>query len=232
MTPSSNSPHETAASWDAEYRAGRYADDPPVGFVETILSTLARHPARRAGAGLYVGCGNGRNFLPLIDAGLDLIGLDVSGEALAQLAARRPAVAARLVHADFNEFRSATPLDYVIAIQVFQHGSEAEVATYFERAAALLAPGGLLFVRVNSANTEIYRRHSVTERNRSGGFTIRYEEGSKSDLLVHFATRDELLERAAPHFTPIVEPIEERIVRTPPEKGFWAQWEVVWIRRA
>ena len=37
--------------------------------------------------GLYVGCGNGRNFLPLVDSGLELHGLDVSGESLRQLQA-------------------------------------------------------------------------------------------------------------------------------------------------
>src|SRR5215510_9080555 len=78
----------TAERWDAEYRGGRYAAEPPVVFVATIVTALSARPAVHARQGLYVGCGNGRNFLPLVDAGLDLCGLDVSAKALRQLAAR------------------------------------------------------------------------------------------------------------------------------------------------
>lgn len=53
----------TAASWDAEYAAGRYLSEPPVPFVHDILSAARAHGVR---TGLYVGCGNGRNFVPLI----------------------------------------------------------------------------------------------------------------------------------------------------------------------
>jgi len=62
-----------AAAWDAEYRAGRYQDEPPVACTHDILGA-----ARRAGVtrGLYVGCGNGRNYLPLVADGLDLTGLE------------------------------------------------------------------------------------------------------------------------------------------------------------
>jgi SAM-dependent methyltransferase len=44
----------------------------------------------RLHGGVYVGCGNGRNLLPTLDAGLDLIGLDISAEAIGQLGQRRP----------------------------------------------------------------------------------------------------------------------------------------------
>ena len=56
-------------AWDAEYAAGRYSGEPPVGFVEDIVAA-----AKDAGAdqGLYIGCGNGRNYIPLTEAGLDL----------------------------------------------------------------------------------------------------------------------------------------------------------------
>ncbi len=74
-----------AACWDAEYRAGRYSNEPPVAFAQDVVAA-----ARQAGVarGLYVGCGNGRNYLPLVEAGLDLTGLDISAAAISQLAAR------------------------------------------------------------------------------------------------------------------------------------------------
>jgi DNA-binding HxlR family transcriptional regulator len=76
-----------AAAWDAEYAAGRYAGDPPVDFVRDIIAAAAQLGLRH---GLYVGCGSGRNLLPLLDAGLDLTGLDISRQAIAQLRTRRP----------------------------------------------------------------------------------------------------------------------------------------------
>src|ERR1700750_2950699 len=69
------------ASWDAEYRRGRYASEPPIAFVETILTMLRAEPALWGGRGLSVGCGNGRNYLPLVDAGATLDGIDLSLEA-------------------------------------------------------------------------------------------------------------------------------------------------------
>ena len=58
-----------AARWNDDYRAGRYQADPPVAFVADILAMLAAYPKLASGRGLYVGCGNGRNYLPLRDAG-------------------------------------------------------------------------------------------------------------------------------------------------------------------
>src|SRR6185295_19508452 len=115
---------EVGASWDAEYRRGRYAGEPPVAFVETILTLLRAEPTMWDGRGLYVGCGNGRNYLPLVDAGATLDGIDLSREAVAQLVQRRPDVARRLSVGDFRgPYLMRRRFDYLIAIQVFQHGN-------------------------------------------------------------------------------------------------------------
>lgn len=223
-----------ASRWDAEYRNRRYADDPPLPFVQQIIETVRADPGATSGTGLYVGCGNGRNYLPLVDAGLDLFGLDVSPEALARLRQRRPALPARrLFCGDFWTFDppSRRAFDYLLAIQVFQHGTEAEVAAYFERSAALLRPGGLLFLRVNSASTQVYHAHTVVERNALGGFTVRYDAGPKAGLHVHFYSRPELWATLARAFVPVAEPREAVTVRALPATGSWAQWETIWRRR-
>ncbi len=224
--------HLTALRWDAEYQRGRYVDEPPLPFVAEILATLEGTPALSGGAGLYIGCGNGRNYLPLVDAGLRLHGLDLSLEALRQLAARRPALTLPLVCGDFRAFPGAAPFGYIVAIQVFQHGDATDVRSYFANAKALLRPGGLLFLRVNSASTEIFHAHTVIERARSGGITVRYDTGPKQGLPVHFYARKELTTLAADGFEIVMAPREERITRTPPQHGFWAQWETIWRGRA
>ncbi|HLF54476.1 MAG TPA: methyltransferase domain-containing protein [Candidatus Nanoarchaeia archaeon] len=213
--------------WDAEYETGKYAHEPPVNFVNTILSTLERFPEIKNGRGLYVGCGNGRNYLPLIRTGLNLYGLDASKIALKQLSEQEPSFGNKLFCEDFRSFDADSLFDYLIAIQVFQHGGQKDIEQYFTKAASLLKPQGLFFLRVNSISTQIKFQHNILERNDLGGFTIQYLEGPKRDLPIHFYSRDELLSMTRNDFSLIVEPIQQIIPREPPKKGNWAQWEVV-----
>jgi hypothetical protein len=152
----------------------------------------------------------------------------VSREALDQLVARRPALAPRLACADFRGLAPASPFDYLVAIQVFQHGAQADAGAYFDKTAAVLRAGALFFLRVNSASTEMCLPHTVVDRNDVGGFTIRYDEGPKRGLCVHFYARTELLELARGQFSLRGEPCEDVIARTPPQTGSWSQWEAVW----
>ena len=218
-------------SWDDEYRRGRYRGEPPIPFVGRIVDILRDQPEIMRGRGLYVGCGNGRNYVALVDAGLNLIGLDVSKEAIAQLQADHPHLAPDLVRADFHDFDSESLFDYIVAIQVFQHGTADAVRSMFARAARLVKRGGLLFVRVNSASTVVYHSHRVVEQGDRGGFTVSYNEGPKRGLAIHFLSLRELKETLERWFTPLVPTGEQVTSRESPERGSWAQWEGVWVRR-
>lgn len=203
-----------AASWDEEYRHGRYAGDAPIPFVQDIVSAVRAHelPA----GGVYIGCGNGRNFIPLVEAGIDLVGVDVSAAAIEQLHARLPD--ARLVHGDLTAIEGSFGL--VVGLQVFQHGSEDESHTHIRHAIARLLPGGLFCLRVNAVGTEIEHAHTPLGRN-----TIRYDDGPKRGLLVHFFERDEL-----DTLTGELEPVLPlRVVRMRRANGtHWDQWEAIW----
>ena len=102
-----------AASWDAEYASGRYLNEPPVGLAYDIVEAAASKDLSR---GLYIGCGNGRNFVPMCEAGLDLVGLDISAQAITQLRRRRPG-AARLIVGDLAALRPSARFELVIGIQ-------------------------------------------------------------------------------------------------------------------
>ncbi len=219
-----------SSRWDAEYRHGRYAGESPVPFVDRIITTLQTGKAGKS-TGLYVGCGNGRNYLPLVDSGLLLYGLDLSAEALRQLAARRPSLAESLFHADFLDFDISRPFNYLIAIQVFQHGTWADVAKYYSQVKSLLSPGGFFFLRVNSVSTNIRLPHTVLEENELRGVTIRYETGPKEGLPIHFYTKDELLELTRDGFDVVEQLREDVTVRHPSNEGCWVQWEGIWRRR-
>lgn len=221
---------QVSARWDKLYRSGRYAEDPPIPLAKNILSTLETSSLRND-VGLYIGCGNGRNYLPLVNSGLNLYGVDISDVALRQLAEKQPAIADLLIHADFRKLNSPPKYGYIIAIQVFQHGFNADVAQYFAKVRSMIAPGGLFFLRVNSASTQIYRPHTIAEQNEFGGKTVIYQAGPKQGLPVHFYSRKEILELTRDSFESIDELHEDFTHRTPPEKGSWAQWEGIWRRR-
>ena len=220
---------KASTRWDELYRGVRCAQDPPIPFVKKILSTLETHSLLE-NTGLYIGCGNGRNYLPLVNSGLNLFGLDFSDVALRQLAAREPDVSDLLIHADFRGFHSCHLFNYIIAIQVFQHGFHADVASYFTKVRAILPTGGLFFLRVNSATTQIYRQHTISEQNRFGGKTIIYQAGPKQGLPIHFYSKQELTNLTGEGFEIVDELREVYTYRAPPEKGFWSQWEGIWRR--
>lgn len=200
-----------AARWDDEYRRGRYLGEEPVPFVHDIVAATA--PGAR---GLYIGCGNGRNFVPLVAAGLDLVGLDVSADALALLRERLPD--AHLVHGDLSAITEC--FEVVIGIQVFQHGNAEETRAHISAALGRVEPGGLFCIRVNAASTQVEHPHTWVEPG-----TLRYDDGPKRGLLVHFFERGELEE-----LTYALQPILPlRLDRTERADGtHWNQWEAIW----
>ena len=217
-----------AASWDTEYAAGRYAGDPPVEFVRDIAAAARERGLRD---GLYVGCGNGRNLLPLLDAGLDLTGLDISPQAIAQLRARRPERATRLITGDLGALPRADRYDLVVGIQVFQHGTRAEAHHHLAAAAARVRAGGLLCLRVNAAGTDIEHAHRRFEEHGDGSFSVRYRSGPKAGLDIHFFTAAELTAVVGGGFDPVLPPRQHVTWRARPGRGQWSQWEAIWGRR-
>ena len=103
--------------------------------------------------GLYIGCGNGRNYLPLVDGGLDLAGLDISSAAITQLAARAPDRRHRLICGNLSVLPAAAVYPLVIGIQVFQHGDGATVHAHIRAAQQRVSLGGLFCLRVNATAT-------------------------------------------------------------------------------
>lgn len=217
-----------SAAWDAQYRAGRYAAEAPVPFVDDIIAAA---DARGLRNGLYVGCGNGRNYLPLARAGLSLTGLDISEQALRQLAERAPEHEDRLIHGDLAAVPADRTFDLIIGIQVFQHGNRATAHAALRRAQQKLEPGGLFCLRVNAVGTDVWPEHELTEDHHDGGFTIRYLAGPKTGLDIHFFSRGELAALFA-DFQPVLGPRLDRTDRTPPRPGQWSQWEAIWRKPA
>jgi predicted TPR repeat methyltransferase len=202
-----------------------------VAFAADILKTaLAAGPHNRTG--LYIGCGNGRNFIPLVAGGLDLLGLDLSTAAIAQLAADKIVPPERLLHGTLDDLSAGATFGLVIAIQVLQHGNRQAAFAHFRKALACVAPGGLFCLRVNSAATDVHFAHEVTERGADGGFTIRYLAGPKRGLDIHFFSRSEIAALLGPDFATVLPLRSVAEGRLPPASGHWTQWEGIWRRSA
>jgi hypothetical protein len=216
------------SAWDREYERGRYRGEPPVPFVEDILRevhTLDSFPLR----GLYIGCGNGRNYAPLVAGGLDLVGLDISGTAIAQLADRMPERRDRLVHGGLDALPSERTFGVVVGIQVFQHGTRTQAHATLVDAMRRVAVGGLLCLRVNAVGTDVWPEHEVIERSADGSFTVRYLAGPKAGLSIHFFSRLEIAHLLLGWKARL--PLRLRVSpRTPPAPGQWSQWEGIWRR--
>jgi trans-aconitate methyltransferase len=182
---------DVAAAWNAEYASGRYTGEPPVPFVYDIVA--AAREARVAGEeGLYIGCGNGRNYVPLVAAGLNLQGIDISSVAISQLRAKCPACRHKLVLGDLSSLSPEARYALVIGIQIFQHGSRSEAHELVEQALDRVSANGLFAVRVNAVGTDVEHAHEVIERHADGSYTILYTAGPKTGLAVHFWAAIEL----------------------------------------
>jgi hypothetical protein len=215
-----------AQAWDVEYAAGRYRDEPPLPFVADILAAAREHDLLGA-EGLYIGCGNGRNYLPMVEGGLDLVGLDISAAALSQLAGRAPERGRRLIHGDLRALPTSASYPLVIGIQVFQHGDRATAHEHIEAAQARLADGGLFCLRVNAVGTELEYQHDVIERDRDRGFTVRYRAGPKRGLPIHFFAASEL-DALFAGYEAVLRPRIAQTWRSPPARGQWSQWEAIY----
>jgi hypothetical protein len=166
--------------------------------------------------------------LPLVNAGLDLTGVDVSLAAIQELAERAPERADRLVHGDLSTLPAETTFGTVVGIQVFQHGSRLFCHEHIRAVQRRVGTGGILALRVNAVGTDIEFQHDVVEPHNGSGFTIRYLEGPKSGLLVHFFDFDELENLLLDGFNAALRIRLDSTMRQPRQ---WSQWEGIWLRQ-
>lgn len=219
---------EAATFWDAEFSKGRYAESAPIGFTTEIVDT-----ARDAGidAGLYVGCGNGRNYRALVEGGLDLVGLDISPVAIEQLAARMPDRAGRLITGDLSALPAGQVYPLVVAIQVLHHGTRAESESLFKATVDRVAPGGLLALGIETVGTDVAEDHELVERAADGSYTVRYlDHGAMS---CYFRTvRGVHVELASHGLVEHIPLVPRTTWRTPLDRGQTLEWEGFYRRPA
>ena len=225
LSAAMTSDRSAAAAWDAEYQAGRYAGEPPVRFTQDILT--AAHAAGIT-AGLYFGCGNGRNYLPLTAAGLDLTGLDISAAAIAQLTARTPQRRNQLIPGDLTICRPARATRW----SSVSRSSSTWVPHRRTRAHPCRARTGRPGRPVLPAGQRHRHRHLARargDRTRPGRRADRpLPRRARDGLSIHFFSAEELAALFTCSFTPVLPPRLQHTWRDPPQRGQWSQWEAIW----
>lgn len=215
-----------SSNWDRAYRDGKYDSEGPVPFVKDIVEHLENEQLH-GGVGFYPGCGNGRNLIPLLEAGLDIEANDISSTAVEQLKEKRDVVKVQV--GDFLSSTVSRPYDYLLSIQLFQHVNEHGVERLFEKVDQLLRRGGVFALRVNSIHTQIAEKHSKLSTSAEGGFTIRYESGQKNGQHIHFYSAEEIHRLTADTFD-VIMPLREEFI--PRDNGtYWTQWETILKKR-
>lgn len=156
MPPAAESP------WSAPSVVAGFASSAPN---QILMRFAADELARRSGASsgapraLDLGCGAGRNAVPLANLGWELVGLDNSLPMLAAAAGRAGELAARarlrLAAAGMDGIPLAdASCDFVIAHGIWNLArSAAEFRRAVAEAARVAAPGAALFVFTFSRNT-------------------------------------------------------------------------------
>ncbi len=107
------------------------------------------------GRALDLGCGDGRHALFLADAGYHVTAVDFSPVAIKKLESisrvKRLDRVLELHDCDVRDFKySGNSFDLVVAVTLFDHLTKNDVQPLFEKAAASLKSGGVVFVKVHT----------------------------------------------------------------------------------
>jgi len=136
--------------WDEIYNKKTHVNhglDKPYKYLAKIISIFMRQKCVRI---LDLGCGSGRNLVPLVKAGFNVYGLDSSdsGISIARAELKKSLLKANLLIADAF---STLPFkdnffDAVISTRVLQHSKEPGIKRAVSEINRIIKPGGIVFV--------------------------------------------------------------------------------------
>lgn len=140
---------------------------------------------------LEFGIGTGRVAIPLVHAGLDVCGIDLSTRMLEQLARKPEGARIATVHGSFTEVRIPAEPGHSAVICVFNtlfHVlQQREQSRTLEAAAAALRPGGLMILENSSAHRLV--------RKYPGGDAVRVHRQEPDGVWLLAGVIDELRQR-------------------------------------
>jgi len=217
---------ETEQIWDKTFASGWREEQGPDKF---LMDFIKGYQAKIGKMGLDLGCGWGRNLIPLLEQGFNVIGLDISKEGLkkAKEKLEERKLATKLIHGESTKLRfDSESFDFVVSLGVLHHQKWEDIQKSFREINRVLRRDGYLIFSVRSASDTERPRQRIVDY----GHTAIDIEGSKKGVVQHYFTKEELLKLAQENqFEVIVEPSERNRIRESGRKR--ARWQAVFRKR-
>lgn len=178
--------------WDWEYSIRNSGRRDPLPIVDAVIEIA--QPEQRL---LYIGIGDGRNFLPLIDAGLDIVGCEISRVGIDRLLEERPDVANRAFFGSFDDvFGGADLFDGVVVSRVLVDSDLSVTEARLRSARRLLRPGGFIAAQWTAAGTDPWPGWTRADLDEKANLHLTYEDDGVRKVYLSFRGCVELLEGA------------------------------------
>jgi SAM-dependent methyltransferase len=176
--------------WDKIYKKGGLTEYYDMEKQHPDLSSVIEFMKKsRVRSVLDVGCGKGNNLIPLITAGFDATGVDISQTALANLrkAVKERGLTTNISQAHFKDIPYlADSFDAVISVQTLTHGYKNEIKSGIAEIGRVLKTGGMAFITLPGRFAIGKERYSLVKT------------AKRYDDRVYIPTRGE--EVGIPHF--------------------------------
>jgi len=172
---------------------------------ENLLSVAEFFKEHNVKQVLDLGCGVGRNLIPLVKLGFDVSGIDYADEAVKHT---RELLREEHLSADIVEGNIHSTLPYrdnsfdaLVSVQVIQHGYEQDVKHTISEIYRVVKPGGEIFITVSGRFSRgKVRPFLVQTAKYVGPHTFIPTQGNEKGQ-VHFIYTKELILEHFDHFT-------------------------------
>lgn len=208
-------------NWNKSYETGKYTNSPMTSNVEKFYEDYLKNSEIKTIG--FIGCGNGRNLIPLTKKGFATFGIDLSDIALKQL---KEKIALENLNTEiqrssfYNLPWGNKSLDCVIANNSLQHNDWRGAEKAFKEISRCLKKSGIAFVSVRSSKRNLPEQKIMINDN---GITFIPTNtlNQKFGIKIHHYTLEELEKLAVLSGLQIISAKE---IKKPPKNNNEKRW--------
>lgn len=164
-----------------------------------LLDQLLKGNISKTDRILDVGCGSGRNLIPLLKGGFDVLGFDPKWDQIEELQHSFPNEKDRFQVSNIQNFQDEQGFSVIICNAVLHFAkSNADFDEQFKKLYTLLQPEGMLFIRMTS-NIGL---ESLTPENKPGVYQL------PDDSTRYLITRKRVDELISHYNLTLIEPVK------------------------
>lgn len=178
--------------WDWAHTVRDWPRGNALPIVQTVLDNISTSDRV-----LYIGVGDGRNFLTLLENGVNVVGSDLSRVSIDRLVAYDSSLQERLFYGDFADvFGDHTSFDAVIVSRVLIQPNLAGSVASLTTVCDLLGPSGQFFAEWTAVGTDPWPGWASAEIDIAGNLRLRYASERVHKIYLSFLGSVELVEGA------------------------------------